>query len=230
MALGTVLFTASALVITGCTITSRSGDITKHNSYTITEPVTSLKVDNPVGATRIEGTDATTVSVTEQLSYTGNPPQTSHSISGGQLALTYVCSSRVINSNVCSVDYVIKVPRRVAIQIGGNVGDTTLIGLAGQLTATSNAGDIDGTGLTGEVVSARASAGAITLRFAEPPSTVDAQARVGSVEVRLPVGTSYAVDAGSRVGDVDVTVQRDPGSDHHISAHSEVGSVTVNNR
>lgn len=228
MALGSVLFTASALVITGCTVTTGNGDTTKQNSYTITEPVTSLKVDNPVGATRIEGTDATTVSVTEQLSYTGNPPQTSHSIGGGQLALTYACSSRVINSHVCSVDYVIKVPRRIAVQIGGNVGDTTLTGLAGQLTATSNAGDIDGTGLTGGVVNARASAGAITLRFTEPPSTVDAQTRVGSVEVRLPVGTSYAVDAGSRVGDVDVTVQRDPGSDHHISAHSEVGSVTVN--
>ena len=227
MALGTVLFTASALVITGCTITTGSGDTTKQNSYTITEPVTFLKVDNTVGSTRIEGTDATTVSVTEQLSYTGNPPQTSHSILGGQLALTYVCSPRVINSNVCSVDYVIKVPRQTAVQIGGNVGDTTLTGLAGQLTATSNAGDIDGTGLTGGVVTARASAGAIILRFTEPPRTVEAQARVGAVEVRLPEGTSYAVDAGSRVGDVDVTVQRDPGSDHHISAHSEVGSVTV---
>jgi hypothetical protein len=229
MALGTVMFTASALVITGCTVNTSSNDTTKQNSYPITEPVTSLKVDNPVGATRIEGTDATTVSVTEQLSYTGNPPQTRHLISGGQLALTYACSSGVINSKSCSVDYVIKVPRRVAVQIGGNVGDTTLTGLAGQLTATSNAGDIDGTGLTGGVVSARASAGAITLRFTDPPSTVDARTRVGSVEVQLPAGTSYAVDAGSRVGDVDVTVQRDPGSDHHISAHSEVGSVTVNN-
>jgi hypothetical protein len=229
MALGTVMFTASALVITGCTVNTSSNDTTKQNSYPITEPVTSLKVDNPVGATRIEGTDATTVSVTEQLSYTGNPPQTRHLISGGQLALTYACSSGVINSKSCSVDYVIKIPRRVAVQIGGNVGDTTLTGLAGQLTATSNAGDIDGTGLTGGVVSARASAGAITLRFTDPPSTVDARTRVGSVEVQLPAGTSYAVDAGSRVGDVDVTVQRDPGSDHHISAHSEVGSVTVNN-
>jgi DUF4097 and DUF4098 domain-containing protein YvlB len=227
MALGTVLLTASALGLGGCHTSNVSS--TKRNSYTVTEPVASLKVDNPIGATRVEGTDVTTVSVTEQLSYAGNPPQTSHSISDGQLALTYACSSRVSNSHVCSVDYVIKVPRGVAVQIGGNVGDTTLTGLAGQLTATSNAGDINGTGLAGGAVSARASAGAITLRFTAPPTTVNAQARVGSVEVQLPGGTTYAVDAGSRVGDVEVTVQRDPGSTHHISAHSEVGAVTVTN-
>ena len=36
------------------------GPTTAQNSYTITEPVTSLKIDNPVGDTEIEGTDATT--------------------------------------------------------------------------------------------------------------------------------------------------------------------------
>ncbi|MFN2477991.1 MAG: DUF4097 family beta strand repeat-containing protein [Pseudonocardiaceae bacterium] len=227
MALGTVLLTASALVIAGCG--TSSGGITKQNSYTITEPVTSLEVDNPVGDTQIEGTDATTVSVTEQLSYTGNPPQTSHSIIGGQLTLKYVCPSRVVDINGCGVTYVVKVPRRIAVQIDGNVGDAMLTGLAGQLTVISSAGDIDGTRLTSGMVTARASAGTITLRFTAPPTTVDAHAQVGSVAVRLPVRTAYAVDAGSQVGDVEVAVQRDPGSPHHISVHSQVGSVTVNN-
>lgn len=227
MALGTVLLTASALAVAGCG--TSIGTATKENTYTITEPVTSLKIDNPVGSTQIEGTDATTVSVTEQLSYTGNPPQTSHPISGGQLTLSYTCPGGVLDVKVCAVTYVVKVPRRIAVQIDDEVGVTTLTGLAGRLTLTASTGNIDATGLTSGEVTARASAGSITLRFTAPPTTVDAQAEVGSVTVRLPAGTAYAVDAGSEVGSAEVTVQRDPGSAHRVAAHSEVGSVTVNN-
>ncbi len=227
MTLGTVLLTASALTVAGCD--TSIGTITEQNTYTITEPVTSLKIDNPVGNTEIEGTDSTTVSVTEQLSYTGNPPQTSHPITDGQLTLNYTCPSGVIDVEVCGVTYVVKVPRRIAVQIDNEVGGTTLIGLAGQLTLASSTGDIDATGLTSGAVTAHASTGTITLGFTAPPATVDAQAQVGSVTVRLPAGRSYAVDADSEVGSVEVTVQRDPGSAHRVTAHSEVGSVTVNN-
>lgn len=234
MALGTVLLTASALAVAGCG--TSIGTTTTQNTYTITEPVTSIKIDNPVGNTQIEGTDATTVSVTEQLSYTGDPPRTSQAITGGQLTLSYTCPSGLrmppppaVDVNICGVTYVVKVPRRIAVQIDDEVGATTLNGLAGPLTVTSSTGNVDATELTSGKVTARASAGTITLGFTTPPTTVDAQAQVGSVTVRLPAGTAYAVDAGSQVGSVEVTVQRDPGSAHHVTVHSQVGSVTVNN-
>ncbi|MGH3977038.1 MAG: DUF4097 family beta strand repeat-containing protein [Pseudonocardiaceae bacterium] len=231
MVLGTVLLTASAMAAAGCD--ANVGTITKQNSYTVTEPVTSLKVDNPVGNTKIEGTDATTVSVVEQLSYASNPPQTSHAITGGQLNLSYTCPSGVdnvtINVNVCSVTYVVKVPRQISVQIHGQAGGITLTGLAGQLAVTSATGSIDASELTSAAVTARTTAGAIALDFTTPPSTVDAQAQVGSVTVQLPAGTAYAVDAGSQVGNVEVTVQRDPNSAHRVAAQSQVGSVTVGN-
>jgi DUF4097 and DUF4098 domain-containing protein YvlB len=226
MALGVVLLTATAPAIAGCS--TRIGSTTAQNSYTITEPVTSLKIDNPVGNTQIEGTDTNTISVTEQLHYTGNPPQTSYPITGGQLTLSYTCPG-VFDVNSCSVTYVVKVPRQLAIQIDDNVGSTTLAGLAGQLTLTSSAGNIDATGLTSTMVTAHANAGTITLGFAAPPTTVDAQAQVGSITIRLPAGTAYAVDTGSQVGTAEVTVQRDPASPHRITAHSQVGSVSIGN-
>jgi Putative adhesin len=229
MSLGAVLLTASALAVAGCD--TSTGTAAKQGAYTITEPVTSLKINNPVGNTQIEGTDATTVSVTEKLSYTGNPPQTSHSLTDGQLNLSYTCPSGVgdTNVNACGVTYVVTVPRRIAVQVDGKVGATTLTGLAGQLTLTSSTGSIDATGLTSGAVTARTSAGTITLGFTAPPTTVNAQAQVGSLTVQLPAGTAYAVDAGSQVGSVDVTVQRDSGSAHRVTAHSQVGAVTVNN-
>lgn len=229
MALGAVLLTASALAVAGCDTGTSIGTTAEQDTYTITEPVTSLKIDNPVGNTQIEGTDTTTVSVTEQLHYTGDPPQTSHSVTSGQLNLSYTCPAEAVNVNACGVTYVVTVPRRIAVEIDGKVGATTLTGLAGQLTLTSSTGSIDATGLTSSAVTARASAGTITLGFTAPPTTVNAHAQVGSVTVQLPAGTVYAVDAGSQVGSTEVTVQRDPGSAHRVTARSQVGAVTVQN-
>lgn len=122
-----------------------------------------------------------------------------------------------------------KVPRRLAVQINGEVGTATLTGLAGQLILTSITGSINATGLTSPAVTARASAGTITLAFTTPPANVDAQTQVGSVTVRLPANTAYAVDAGSQVGSAGVRVQQESGSAHRIRAYSQVGSVTVEN-
>ncbi|MGH3900479.1 MAG: hypothetical protein ACRDTA_19990 [Pseudonocardiaceae bacterium] len=47
--------------------------------------------------------------------------------------------------------------------------------------------------------------------------------------MQLPADMAYAVDAGSQVGSVEVNVQQDPVSVHRATAHSQVGSVTVNN-
>ena len=158
MVLGVALLTTSALAVAGCG--TRIGTTTSRNTYTITEPVTSLKIDNPVGNTQIEGTDTNTISVTEELSYSGNPPQTSYPITGGgHLTLSYTCPG-VFDVNSCSVTYLVKVPRRLAVQVDGKVGSTTLTGLAGQLTLSSSTGNIDATGLTSATVTARANAGA----------------------------------------------------------------------
>jgi hypothetical protein len=225
--LGVALLTTSALAVAGCG--TRIGTTTSRNTYTITEPVTSLKIDNPVGNTQIEGSDTNTISVTEELSYSGNPPQTSYPITGGgHLTLSYTCPG-VFDVNSCSVTYLVKVPRRLAVQVDGKVGSTTLTGLAGQLTLSSSTGNINATGLTSATVTARANAGTITLGFTAPPTTVDAQAEVGSVTVRLPADTTYAIDTGNQIGVADVKVQRDPGSGHRITVHSQVGSVSVYN-
>jgi Putative adhesin len=226
---GIALLAASALAITSCV--NSSGTASGQNDYTVTDPITTLTIDNPVGSTQIEATDATTISVTERLRYTDNPPQTSHVITGDRLALSYTCPSGVINVGVevCSVNYVIKVPRRLAVKIDAAVGEATLTGLAGEVTLTSSTGRINATGLTSPAVTARTSAGTVTLAFTAPPTTVDAHTQVGSVTVRLPAGTAYAVDASSQVGGVEVGVQQDSSSAHRIRADSQVGSVTISN-
>jgi len=223
---GTMVLVGSAPVLAGCV--SSVGQVTAQNSYTVTEPVTSIKIDNPVGDTELEGTDAATISVTERLRYSGNPPQTRYPVANGQLSLSYSCPG-VFDVNSCSVTYIVKIPRHLAVQIDDQVGAIKLAGLAGQLKLTSATGSIDATGLTSNAVTARAHAGAITLQFSAPPSTVDAQTDVGSITVRLPAGSAYGVDAGSQIGAADVAVQQDPGSAHRIAARSQVGAIRVTN-
>jgi hypothetical protein len=68
----------------------------------VTEPVTTLKIDNPVGNTQIEGIDTNTISVTEQLSYAGNLPLTSYPINAAhQLTLSYTCPG-IFDVHSCS--------------------------------------------------------------------------------------------------------------------------------
>jgi hypothetical protein len=52
IALGVVLLAASALAVAGCG--TSIGTTTSRNSYMITEPVTSPKIDNPVGNTQMK--------------------------------------------------------------------------------------------------------------------------------------------------------------------------------
>jgi hypothetical protein len=47
------------------------------------------------------------------------------------------------------------------------------------------------------------------------------------VTVRLPGGSTYAVDATTDAGDREVSVAVDPGSGHRVTAQSEAGNVTV---
>ena len=52
---------------------------------------------------------------------------------------------------------------------------------------------------------------------------------VGAVEVRVPNGTSYAVDVQTTVGQSTISVQRDPTSTHKIEIRTGVGAVKIGN-
>jgi hypothetical protein len=127
------------------------------------------------------------------------------------------------------VTYLVKVPRRLAVQVDDKVGSTTLTGLAGPLTLTSQQRKHRRHRAHQRHGDRRANAGTIILGFTVPPTTVEAQTQVGSVTVRLPASTTYAIDTGSQVSVADVKFSRTPGSPHRVTAHSQVGSVSVYN-
>jgi len=185
-------------------------------------PARGLTVHDPLGSVTVTGTSRDAVSVTEQLTYRGLPPEVSRSYRAGVLTLGYRC-----RSDDCGVNFDIAVPRSLSVQVVAGTGSVSLNALAGQLQATINVGPVRGQDLASHSARFGTDVGPIDVAFATPPSEVIARSGTGAVTVRVPGNTGYAVAAGAGVGQVSVSVPADASSGHVIRADSGVGPVTV---
>ncbi|MGO8958212.1 MAG: DUF4097 family beta strand repeat-containing protein [Streptosporangiaceae bacterium] len=211
------------------------------NSYSVASRVQILVVNAQVGGVHVRGGDSGTVTVTEHVTFEHTPPVTTHRAAGGTLVLDSNCPAL----ETCSVGYDITVPRAMTVRVSDNVGVIRLDLLSGQVTAHTNAGNIDlgsvsgpidvsshaGSILGQDVSSAHAtlrlSVGDIDVTFSAAPATITAAATVGSVTLRVPRSVSYAVDVSASLGSIQVSVARNPASTHVITASTKTGSITI---
>jgi hypothetical protein len=191
--------------------------------YRISSPVSTVVVISHVGNITVTGGSGSSVSVTEQATYSKTPPVTTRTISGKTLTVTYICPSQL----VCAVAYAIQVPRDVAVQAQADAGAVRLAGLAGNVTAKAKVGLINATGLSGAAVSLTTDGGGITASFTTAPGTLAAVAHVGAIILHVPGADSYKVSADARVGHADVGVRQSPSSDHVITATTDVGAIKI---
>jgi hypothetical protein len=192
-------------------------------TYQVSSPVSTVVVADHAGNVTVTGGSGPGVSLTEQVLYSKTPPVTTRTVSGGTLTVTYTCPTQV----VCGVTYTLVVPRSVALQVTDGAGAIRLGGLAGSVTAKASAGFIDATGLTGASASLTTDVGAITASFAAAPATVQAQARVGAITLRVPGGASYKVTANAHVGKATIGITQSSSSGHVITATADVGAITI---
>jgi hypothetical protein len=217
-ALAAVTLVAAAAA---CSDKTTSGE----QSYQVDGSVTALSVGARAAAVTIEAGNGP-VTVTEQYRYSAGKPQTAHQVGGTTLTLTE--SGCGDDDARCEVEYRIRVPAATSARITAHAGAVSVTGLAGDVHVTTDAGAVQGKALSGdEVVVVQTQAGATELEFAEAPRTVQAQTQVGAVAVRVPAGTAYAVEVGTDLGKSDISVDRDPASEHRIQVRTEVGAVTV---
>jgi hypothetical protein len=191
--------------------------------YRISSPVSTVVVISHVGNITVTGGGGSSVSVTQQATWSKTPPVTTRTISGKTLTVTYTCPSQL----VCAVAYAIQVPRDVAVQAQADAGAVRLAGIAGDVTAKAKVGLIDGTGLSGASVSLTTDGGGITASFTAAPSRLAAVAHVGAIIFHLPGTAAYQVSADARVGHADVGVRRSSSSDHVITATTDVGAIKI---
>ncbi len=209
LALGAV----TAFAVVGCTAESRE---TLRDGEPVTEPITAIRVDVPVGGVDLRVEDGAPVSLRREVTYIGRNPGKTHRVENGTLVLG--------GCKECGVDYEIVVPRELAIagKIGtgkitltraasvdlhGDVGDLKVMNPSGTVKLSTGTGDIE-VGLA-------------------KPGAVTANADVGKVTVTVPAG-SYKVRASAEVGAVDTAgVQQDQASPNVLDLKAGTGSVTV---
>ncbi len=198
---------------------------TETHAYQVDGQVTRLVLTATAGRIEITTGDGP-ISVSETYRYNRTAPTTRHETAGGTLTLTDdECAGQHVGH--CEINYSIRVPAATAVQITTAAGTVDVSGLAGDLTVTSDAGRIDGTGLSSAHTTARTNAGVVSLAYRLAPQAVTARSDAGSVSVLVPAGDAYAVDAGTDAGKVTVEVPRDAASTRTISAHSDAGKVEV---
>jgi DUF4097 and DUF4098 domain-containing protein YvlB len=108
-------------------------------------------------------------------------------------------------------------------------GDVDAHRLPGTATLASDSGDVTGEGLSGATVRASSGSGDLTLLFAAPPATADAETGSGDVALVVPRGVAYAVDAETSSGNRVVSVDTSRRSDHALRVRTGSGDVTVVN-
>jgi hypothetical protein len=219
---------------------------TFHESFTTAEfaAVDTIDVDNPAGSVQVVGTDSASGVVIEGDVLRGlSNPTHSERVDGSTLEVRGSCRAA---TTFCSVNYTLRVPRHVDLQIrssGGGVrtfgidgaqdidssgGSVHLEGARAALKLDSSGGGVTATGIESDTVEASSSGGGVRLEFERSPTRVDASSSGGGVTVEVPDNpVTYQVDVGSSGGGTRTDIRTDPDSTHRIAAHSSGGGVTV---
>jgi hypothetical protein len=192
--------------------------------YRIDEPVTALVIGARAAAVEIATGDGP-VTVTEELRWSQGRPSTAHRVEGTTLRLTEDgCGD---DDARCEVRYRIRMPAATSLDVTAQAGAIRLDGLAGTVRVATEAGAVEGRGLSSDEVTVTTEAGATSLEFAEAPTLVSTSTSLGAVDVRLPRTTAYAVDVRTSVGPSSVDVDEDAASAHRIEVRTELGAVSI---
>lgn len=200
-----------------------------NSTYKVTAPVTTVNVDTAGSITVTAGTGSGSgpgpgpVTVTENASYSATPPVTSHAVASGVLTLADTCKAQLI----CNVDYTITVPRGTAVHAVSRGSSVTLGNLSGPVTAQTFAGLLSATGLASPTATLKSTVGGIDATFAAAPASLSASTTAGSITLEVPGSAAYQVNADAVVGVSTVTVRRAAAPPHAITAHSDLGSITI---
>jgi hypothetical protein len=217
---------AAAPLVAGCGAIPKLGTGT-HNPpasvFTVSSRVTAVVINGGSGSIDVTGSSRSTVSVSQQATYSGKPPAAAHVLRGTTLTLSYKCPTEL----VCGVSYTVQVPAGVAVSAGTGAGSVTLASLAGTVSARANAGLITAVDLRSPVASFKSNAGGVVATFSVAPRSVTAATNVGPITLTVPGSVGYRLSTHTVVGSSTVTVRRSSSSAHSISASSDLGSISV---
>lgn len=221
-----VIACAAVPAVASCGALGQAGagvHVSPSSAYNVTGHITSVVINGGSGSITVTGTDHGAIRVSQQPSYSKKPPVATRRVAGSTLTLSYTCPAEF----VCGVAYDVQVPRGVAVRAVTRQGSITLTSVTGPVTAQTVAGFISATSLASPSATFKSSAGGINASFTVAPNSVQASTTAGPISLAVPDTVPYKVNGHTYVGKTTVTVRQDTVSTHTITAHSDLGSITI---
>jgi hypothetical protein len=221
-----VMACAVMAAIAGCDALGQAGagvHVSPSSAYSVTGRITTVVIDGGSGSITVTGTSHGAIQVSQQPSYSKKPPAATRTVSGSTLTLAYTCPTELF----CGVAYDVQVPRGVTVRAITREGSITLTAVTGPVTAQTVAGFISATSLGSPSATLKSSAGGINASFTTAPNSVRASTTAGPISLAVPDTVSYKVNGHTYVGKTTVTVHQATASAHTITAHSDLGSITI---
>lgn len=237
----------TALVLTAgvLTVAGWLGYRTETVRLTYQTRATDISIELDTADVIIRPGEPGVVAVTRRISWSFNRPNLTEEWNGGTLRITGGCGARIWTGLPCDVVYTVAVPPdgsvtarvttgditvsdvRNVVQLTTSTGDIRVTGASGELVLQTSSGDIVASALTSPMVDASTRAGDIQLSLAGPPVSVYARANAGDIDIVVPRGETYRVDADAGLGDTTVTVWQDDASNRSIGARTSAGDIDV---
>lgn len=132
----------------------------------------------------------------------------------------------------CGVATTLELPEGFPVEIRTTTGDVVVEDVVeGVLTIRSGSGDIRGTGLELDELSAETTSGDISASFAKQPFAVKATSDSGDIRAELASGKrTYSVTATSDSGDVSSDVESDADGAGFVRATTKSGDIALTRR
>jgi putative adhesin len=226
-----LLLTGVLLVVCGAAV-GASEVLTNERSTdrAIASHIERVVVRADTGHVNLSGAEGSRVVVSERLRWIWRKPRISMRVDGSTLIVSAECpGSSTLNR--CKADLDLAIPFDADVVVRGDSGDISAERLAGHLDLTTDSGDVAGRDLNPTVVKATTDAGNVDLDFATQPVSVSANSDSGDVDVTVPAGGEYRVDATTDAGDVEVDgILRNDHAGRSITATADAGDVTVRGR
>jgi hypothetical protein len=226
-----LLLTGVLLVVCGVAVgVSEALTNQRTTNATIARHIDRVVVLTDTGHVNLVGSEGARVVVGEKLRWIWRKPRVSTHVEGSTLTVSAECpGSSTLNR--CKADLDLAIPFDADVVVRGDSGDIAAERLAGHLDMTTDSGDVAGHDLNPTVVKATTDAGNVDLEFATQPVSVHANSDSGDVDVVVPAGGEYRVDAKSDGGDVEVQgILRNDHAGRTIVATADAGDVTVRGR
>jgi hypothetical protein len=227
-------------------------------TVTLSQPVTSLNVQDYAGVIEVTAAAVSHVEVTETIAYYGSLPAVVQSVSGGLLSL----SDPACANSSCSVSFAVKVPRGVTVTAAGgpmaisgtaganldsngapvsatNIrgpltvsthgGPLQVKGLTGPLRADTDGGSAVVTGLTAATAAVSTGSGQAEIAFAAAPESVTVSTVRGPVSLAVP-GGPYALTANSDGAPQLIGIATSSAADRSITVSTGGGQLVISSR